>query len=656
MAEYTNNYKYIAEAWIENGEEEGFKTAFLASLFYQWQGHSDDEQNPKFNADMVDGRHYEDISNEISDAVADTVKKFYIGYTYFEGQTSDIEYKIGIEAVHLYPDISQVTMEPADFLTYVNAFEFPWDSSEEYEIGQLTTNENPNIYQIIKELYYQLNQAKADNNEFQDFKENQIIFNDDVSDALSRFHITEDGLDASTVNGLRFFVVTQSQYEAYAAEVRQNIHNVFIIKEPGEISSYYESLGEENPQDIYKQNPDIAPWNRAYMFKVDVVDGETYLMYKLTGEDDVNWQIIAPTSDFVDIEYIRTIIAENVPQGTKEYFKNLNHTLNANNNNDYKMILNFPTTNVYDKRYISGALSSSFSYNSNNDNIIESSQKVEVPITQKNGLQFLDFSNSTSNILGNLKDSLNSRITSLKTRFDALNTLVGNINDSSSQQTVFGKINQNQANISANTNTINNLINGATINIKDAQDELLSLDDRLTSLGSTVENNEKFDILFFNKYRKEGNLVINTNSLFGISNIGSVFIKKQGMCFAYFYLSTETGGIAYKLVDDPNHVGGKMPNYVSISAEPIPEGFRPAGQSEVFVPITNWNSGTFGVLKIAPNGYIYYANTVANQKSNAFNFLANCSYPCKGAAEYLNESTFIDMPTGTNINLTQLWS
>ena len=380
MADYTNNYKYIAEAWIENGEEEGFKTAFLASLFHQWQGHSNDEQNPKFNADMVDGKHYQNIVDDIADAVANTVKSFCIGYTYFDANNvEETRYDIGIEGVHLYPNFLYTTMDGPEYNSYIETLVFPWNSNEEYEINQLTEEENPNIYDIIKELYYQLDEKKLDTSSFESFRREQEDINDlvdDINETLNSFHVTEDGIDASSVNGLRFFVITQQEYEGLDPDVRKNIHNIFIIKEQEDITNYYESIGESGVY-RYKQNPDVAPWNRAYMFKIDVLQegGEKYLMYKLTTDGDDSWQPIAPTNDFVDVSFLQSLMEQNMPEGSRQNFINLNHTLNPNNNTDYDAIVNFPTTNVYDKRYISGAYFPTFSYDDGNDSISQGTKQ-----------------------------------------------------------------------------------------------------------------------------------------------------------------------------------------------------------------------------------------------------------------------------------------
>ena len=57
-----NNSKYIAEAWIDNGEEQSFKESYLNSLIEQYQG-----EGNGFDADTVDGKHWDDIESFVND-------------------------------------------------------------------------------------------------------------------------------------------------------------------------------------------------------------------------------------------------------------------------------------------------------------------------------------------------------------------------------------------------------------------------------------------------------------------------------------------------------------------------------------------------------------------------------------------------------------
>ena len=514
MADYTNNYKYVAEAWIENGEEEGFKTSFLNSLFLQWQGHSDDEQNPKFNADMVDGHHYSEIEGLINEAVSNTIQKFYLGYTHIGGHGEDEHYIIGSEAVRLYPNTSTMTEVPSGFNTYqeyIDSFIFPWNpnSTEEYEVGSLQEITNPNLYQVIKEMYYQLQDdlsEKADLNEFESFKQEQEDFNSQ----FDNFHFTEDGIDASSVNGLRFFIVTQEQYENVSEESKRNIHNIYIIKEEEDITSYYESIGESNKTQ-YDGNPDIAPWDRAYEFKVGYTtynnqENVLCLMYKLTSEDDTQWKVIAPTRDFIDEENLDTLISENLNEANRPLDKN-NFIASVNYFNptsDKKSILKFPITRVYDDRYISGARYPNYTQDESG------LSTIDVPIitrteniTDASGttvatLKILDLKNP----LSNLKTVLDNKINSVK-------NIIGNSNDSSSKNTLYGKIRQNTESIGSITNSFNNFIGNSTKTLPQLESDIAGLGDEI---AREVKYNLTTNINTWDKYYLGGYIFPKVNA------------------------------------------------------------------------------------------------------------------------------------------------
>ena len=82
MTANENNRKYIAEAWIENGEDEAFKKSFLEHLLKQYQVHTEDGSG--FCADMVDGLHASDIRREIEEATEHFLTEFQIGNTAFK--------------------------------------------------------------------------------------------------------------------------------------------------------------------------------------------------------------------------------------------------------------------------------------------------------------------------------------------------------------------------------------------------------------------------------------------------------------------------------------------------------------------------------------------------------------------------------------------
>ena len=268
---------------------------------------------------------------------------------------------------------------------------------------------------------------------------------------------------------------------------------------------------------------------------------------------------------------------------------------------------------------------------------------VTILFLREQNKKFLDFAendNSNINVLNTLKDALNNRISSINTKLGTLTNLVGTKNDSASADTVFGKINQNEANISTNTNSIAALKGGeTTMTVKGAETQINSLEQKILQLESDIANKEKFEMLIFNKYDKNK---VAGGSLFGFEKAASVFFRRQGMCFVYFYMYA-VSDFMYKTING-------TPDYIQITSSPLPKKYRPIGgiTDAFFIPTVSWNSGMIGVLKINPKtGHIAFANTVSNQKTNKFNILASYSYPCREEDGYgggIDDTSCYDLP------------
>ena len=133
-----NNRKYIAEAWIDNGKEEDFKTSFLESLLDQLQHHKNDDEGEGFDADMVDGKHYCEIIQEFDDKINDLMSSFSIGKVLFSKNKKD--YEITFEGVKLFiPETDGYTESDRTLPWLENPYE-PQDSS-------------PNLLEVFNSLY-----------------------------------------------------------------------------------------------------------------------------------------------------------------------------------------------------------------------------------------------------------------------------------------------------------------------------------------------------------------------------------------------------------------------------------------------------------------------------------------------------------------------
>lgn len=306
---WEDNRRYIAEAWISNGKEEEFKKSFLQALVEQWQHHGNG-----FCADKLDGYHYEDIVQMIEDRLKQVMSEFNIGHTEFRAERESMDYYLGLDAIKLYNDEFDIN-ENEDLL--------PWEREDQED---LLAEQIPSLASILLQLYNLTyfgeeneNEEKLTNREtFAIYKQIIIECGEMLEQWYTKYDVNTGLLNADSVNGLRFFIYTQAQYddlkaraktfedkeeegyEAYEGDYNKlhSIHNVFIIKEPEDIiASGYED-------GIYDGNPDTAVINKYYKFRVS--NG----MLQYTHEDSLVWHDMCPIEDFIDKQTVEDYLLE----------------------------------------------------------------------------------------------------------------------------------------------------------------------------------------------------------------------------------------------------------------------------------------------------------------------------------------------------------
>lgn len=311
MAVNENNEKYIAEAWIDDGKDEDFKKSFLQNLLQQMQGHKDDSSG--LNADLLDGYHYYDIHKEIVDNTVNLLSEIKIGNVYFNKEHNES---------YLPFDVIRLNIAGHDFDNpddaNNNELKLPWAVDE----GQLDVKVNLNM--VFAKLYNML-QEEIDNT----YKKEYIDECTDRIEVLEEFNesltgsgsLNVDGtINASSVNGLRFFVKTQAEYDALSDAIKSNQRNVFIIREP-----YKE--GEVRDEFLLAQQPDTAIISQYYRFAVrekEVVNEngftvkEKWLQYQheneaVFDEEDNNigvWHDVVRTDELVDNDAIVQLLID----------------------------------------------------------------------------------------------------------------------------------------------------------------------------------------------------------------------------------------------------------------------------------------------------------------------------------------------------------
>lgn len=436
---YENNNKYIAEAWIDNNEDEEFKKSFLKSLVEQWQGHDNG-----FDADTVDGLHGSDIQTAIENATKYFIEKFNIGYTEFSNDQDPMQYYLGFEAIKLYnsdfdgPTDAQKTL--------------PWGTEPITEINKI-----PDLLTVFKELY-DLTYAKYtytddDDNE-QTTKSNQELFNlfkEKVSNLDLRISPIEEALDgrivngvlsADAVNGLRFFIYTPEDYATLKSRAAlydeddddthqyendykklNSIHNVFIIKTKQEI------IDGGYPDGYYPYNPDVAVVDKYYQFRVsdesvlnpatNTYVTEKWLQYKYQNEDE--WHNICKASDFIDNNTVSQYVLNTINTNTNyvlnpEVVKKALESITINNSTT------IPIVQYSKDTFLKGGV---YDY-------VSDSNKKDIPIKTINGFQYLNLT-SLKNTLSNDTTRVQTNLTNYQEKLEGTDGQSGVIGEVRSQ-------------------------------------------------------------------------------------------------------------------------------------------------------------------------------------------------------------------------------
>lgn len=215
------------------------------------------------DADMLDGYDSSDFLLRSDDTYMPT--GFYIGYTSImnsdtEGEqfldTRDIEFaNKGQQYEYMFnTDLENTINDKLNSTTSVSLEDILTNAKNNYygdwEIDHQNQSLNAGLFDLESTISYALAYMKMNNNRLQNEIDNLSIFDSETFDKLQKIvdnHIrdfyvydengnvdrtrTEQLLDAGAVNGLRFILATQEQYEKYPAAIRENPYYIFIIRD-----------------------------------------------------------------------------------------------------------------------------------------------------------------------------------------------------------------------------------------------------------------------------------------------------------------------------------------------------------------------------------------------------------------------------------------
>lgn len=306
MTANENNRRYLAEAWIDEDKDEEFKKSFLENLLNQLEHHKADGSG--FDADMLDGKHYCEISKEIDEKVKGFLNDFSIGKVHISNENGN-EYTLGFDAITLYAPVDGYSSEEKTL---------PWDDSPR--------ETSKTLLEVFRELYEKV-VAKVDQDEYNEkIEEIETAIGpiQELTESISS-SVNEDGtINATTINGIQIYILSESAYDRIPQSEKNDIKNVYIVKPDTEVDlSVY-------PDGIITNNTNVAEISRFYQFRVKEKRNqetgviEKWLQYRYEGtsperedgeteeawqiRDDATWNDMAKTSDFLDNSLIQNNI------------------------------------------------------------------------------------------------------------------------------------------------------------------------------------------------------------------------------------------------------------------------------------------------------------------------------------------------------------
>ena len=215
------------------------------------------------DADMLDGYDSSDFLLRSDDTYMPA--GFYIGYTSImnsdtEGEqfldTRDIEFtNKGQQYEYMFnTDLENTINDKLNSTTSVSLEDILINAKNNYygdwEVDHQNQSLNAGLFDLESTISYALAYMKMNNNLLQSEIDSLPVFNSETFDKLQTiadnnvrdFYVydengnidrtrTEQLLDAGAVNGLRFILATQEQYEQYPTAIRENPYYIFIIRD-----------------------------------------------------------------------------------------------------------------------------------------------------------------------------------------------------------------------------------------------------------------------------------------------------------------------------------------------------------------------------------------------------------------------------------------
>lgn len=329
---------------------------------------------------------------------------------------------------------------------YTDAIKLDRGATNKLDIIQWYNNlENDDITDALESIYNNVidiqETLEGNLNDFitSDYTPLKTFINDNSETFLDNDDNEVTKLNASLVNGIRFILITQEEYDELPNEIKNYWRNFFIIKDSSEIPPDYE---------------DPMSWKLTDGYIFAIIDDKLKVKHRSSNE----WMDICSLSDFLNGANFDSII-EDFIQENSEY------TINSDSLDNSIQNIQPTTINNHweDYPFLSSSLHDNFV---ENISINGSSTNISESIDENNGFKNVNI--DMNSIINPITTEINNAIDIERQRLDTANTSINSL--------------QNQIN---NINTKNN---NQDISLSDINNQLTNIGNQITSINNNIRN------------------------------------------------------------------------------------------------------------------------------------------------------------------------
>lgn len=421
------------------------------------------------------------------------------------------------------------------------------------------------VEDTLNDAIENLDETKLDTTTYQTFYDNDYTpFKDIFSDVLTTFTDsngeTVTQLNASLVNGIRFILITQEEYDQLPAETKQYWRNVFIIKEHGLIPPEY-------------SDPLSLDLSDGYSFRVS----NNYLQVNNGLTDE--WKNICTLADLLSGSNLDNVVGDYLLQ---------NDNFNINVTSLAQSIQSITPSSVENDQSNYPFLSSNY-IDDFVKNITLNGSSADVTETINNSTHLKTVDLNINNVINSSLTPVNNQINTISS---SLNTEKGKIStaqqDILSLQTQMNTANTKNTQQDSSINSITNQLNQINNSLSAINSNISSLTSNLNKYKSAISNWQTYNIGNLKDDSRQSKIRYNTT-----------------LKIAYIYLRFKH----YHDKDDhswcyPRKSYSSKNGYIYYNAG-IPEELAPLANLTM---ISN-ASPAYRYLEVSTNGYVNVAST-----------------------------------------------